>query len=148
MQYGLQRVGGFTLIELLVVIAIIGILSSIVLSSLNTARNKSADAAIKADLNNARSQAELFYYANNNSYNGGGASTDVCQAPAVSGVNSIAGMKAAAQNAGSAAVVCNSNANAWAMSAQLKVNTSQYWCVDSTATATVKAAGIGAATNC
>src|SRR5665648_500452 len=52
---------GFTLIELLVVIAIIGILSAVVLASLNTARTKGQDAAIKSNLDSARVQAELFY---------------------------------------------------------------------------------------
>ena len=59
---------GFTLIELLVVIAIIGILSSIVLASLSSARSKGTDAAITSTLSNMRAQAELYYANNNNSY--------------------------------------------------------------------------------
>ena len=52
---------GFTLIELLVVVAIIGILASVVLASLNTARAKGANASIKANLSNVRAQAEIVY---------------------------------------------------------------------------------------
>lgn len=56
----LQR--GFTLIELLVVMAIIGLLSSIIIASLNTSRSKGADAAIKEQLHALAQQAEIYYY--------------------------------------------------------------------------------------
>ena len=52
---------GFTLIELLVVVAIIGILSSIVLASLNSARVKGADAARISDVKSLETAMELFY---------------------------------------------------------------------------------------
>ncbi len=55
---------GFTLIELLVVIAIIGILSSVVLASMNTARKKARDARRQADLKSLQLALESYYDTN------------------------------------------------------------------------------------
>jgi prepilin-type N-terminal cleavage/methylation domain-containing protein len=52
---------GFTLIELLVVITIIGILSAIVLASLNTARAKARDALRAEDMHSIASALEMYY---------------------------------------------------------------------------------------
>ncbi|MFA5838896.1 MAG: prepilin-type N-terminal cleavage/methylation domain-containing protein [Candidatus Paceibacterota bacterium] len=57
---------GFTLIELLVVIAIIGILSSVVLASLNSARQKSRDARRIADIKQVQLALELYFDSNAN----------------------------------------------------------------------------------
>lgn len=62
---------GFTLIELLVVIAIIGILSSVVLASLNSAREKGRDARRISDLKQLQLALELCYDAGNACTGGG-----------------------------------------------------------------------------
>jgi prepilin-type N-terminal cleavage/methylation domain-containing protein len=52
---------GFTLIELLVVIAIIGVLSSVVLASLDQARKESRDARRLMDFKQLKIAFELYY---------------------------------------------------------------------------------------
>lgn len=150
---------GFTLIELLVVIAIIGILASVVLSSLNRARDKGKDAAIFAQLSNMRSQAEL-YFATNGNYgtgytdllmdtNPGGVditpttTTTLCDtayttSPAgifTTGASSggLAGIVAGACTSGATSILASVNADPaekWALMAT-GVTPSTYFCVDS-----------------
>ena len=64
-----KRERGFTLIELLVVIAIIGILATIVLISLNTARQKARDTRRISDLRQVALALEM-YYDDNGAYPG------------------------------------------------------------------------------
>jgi prepilin-type N-terminal cleavage/methylation domain-containing protein len=52
---------GFTLIELLVVIAIIGLLSSVIMGSIASARQKAEDAHIKAELGQIHILLEQYY---------------------------------------------------------------------------------------
>lgn len=130
---------GFTLIELLVVIAIIGILSSVVLASLNTARGKGADAAAKSNLNNMRAQAELSY--DNNS----GVYTNVCtDASVIKALTSARTAEGAAvwsttsDNASSGGCVSSSGAYVvWVLLAKGS-NPTDHWCVDNNGTSIQK----------
>ena len=142
-----NRFRGFTLIELLVVIAIIGILSAVVLASLNTARSKGNDAAIQSDLSTIHTQAEIYYGGTgNNSYGtagtscasgGGNLFDDTTIIQAITALGNLSG-----------AVACNNSATAYAVSAQLTSDTSTYWCIDSTGFAGKRSSVLGTATVC
>lgn len=116
-----MKQSGFTLIELLVVIAIIGILASVVLSSLTTARDKGSDAAISLTIKNMQTEAEL-YYDTNLSY------VDMCSASVIQAALTKAGVLN-----GGGAVTCVDGGDVpgfWAIEAQLVSSVTDYFCID------------------
>lgn len=137
---------GFTLIELLVVIAIIGILASVVIMALVSARAKSADAAIKATLGDFRTQAQNYYNSNNNYGTPGGAifGTSVVACSTVGTVfdplatlsiyPAILSSEKLSDSSATWVATCamTSTGDAWAVSVPLKTDNTKSWCVDST----------------
>ncbi len=135
---------GFTLIELLVVIAIIGILSAVVLASLNTARSKGADASIKSNLHTIQTQAELYYDSNSNVYHTGGVASTLCTAAGIGGMftdttikNAITGASTAFGGTAYANSACAlGTGTSYAVAHKLKSPTTVTWfCADSTGVA-------------
>ncbi|MFA5936779.1 MAG: prepilin-type N-terminal cleavage/methylation domain-containing protein [Candidatus Paceibacterota bacterium] len=141
--------GGFTLIELLVVVAIIGILASVVLASLNNARSKGNDAAVKSNLAGIRGQAEILY----TTYGGYGVDTSptafalgACAqtADTLFANANIWGQVNTAKNAGSGLASCMSTVTgggSWAVGIQMKQDTTKAWCVDSSGTSKIETIG-------
>jgi prepilin-type N-terminal cleavage/methylation domain-containing protein len=124
---------GFTLIELLVVIAIIALLASIVLVSLNSARTRSKDARILADVQQIRVDAESAFngtdytaalIANTLTWDG---STN-CSGIVNMGNRALL-CTDALNNNGKVAVVTNANAKTYTVLGLL--SSGKYICVDS-----------------
>jgi prepilin-type N-terminal cleavage/methylation domain-containing protein len=143
---------GFTLIELLVVIAIIGILSSVVLASLNTARSKGTDAKIQSEIRSIQVNAEIYYDNNGNTYG-----------TAQSGCALTAGtLWGSATNPNITQIIndlqavhptynlaCNSSATAYAIQHQLTSPTATtYFCADSTGKVGTSSTALVALTAC
>jgi prepilin-type N-terminal cleavage/methylation domain-containing protein len=133
---------GFTLIELLVVMAIIASLTSVVLVSMRSARNKGGNTAVKANLTGIRSQGEIVYSDNGQSYN------TVCSDPNV--ITAINSALIAGGDAGTVATRCNNSSTEWAANVLLKTpeGMNNYWCVDSSGKSKGEPVELSGATTC
>jgi len=113
---------GIIIAAILPVIAMVGILSSVVLASLNVARQKSQDMQIIANISQMRVMVEVYYIENNNSYS----NADNCY----SGIFSSQNMQQIVSDMAGKNLTCYAEGSSYAISAKLK-ESDQNYCVDS-----------------
>ena len=117
---------GFTLIEILITITIIGILASVIFTSLNTARDKGTDASVKSNLHNLKAEAGIYLDDNRTYLNICANDQKFLEAMggaqiAVSGVVTLGGLGDGE---------CVDGSNEWAAWVNLKFDVTSAWCVD------------------
>ena len=129
-------VRGFTIMELLVVIAIIGILASVVLVSVTTARGGANDAKVKEQLISLRTQADIVYTRYSSKYGSADPATVDCPATAnsLTGDATVANLLSTMPTNTLKKCAVSGTQSAYAVAAQLSATgtTGDYWCVDST----------------
>jgi prepilin-type N-terminal cleavage/methylation domain-containing protein len=113
---------GFTFVELLITIAIIGILSVVVLGSLNDARQEGVGAKVKSELVLITKRAKIEE-AQSLTFD------VVCGSNGFATSTEVARIITSIERFSPEPIACNSDTSAFALSAA--TGSSTYWCVDS-----------------
>jgi prepilin-type N-terminal cleavage/methylation domain-containing protein len=131
---------GFTLIELLVVIAIIGLLASIVLTSLSSAKGKGGDAKVQTQLKQLYTQIEKDYSS--------GYGTSFTGANTLTNSGAYAAMQTSLTGVGSTITVVTSGTpvSAYALYGKLVTDPTKYYCIDSNGAVSTAAPGANSVT--
>lgn len=120
--------------ELMVVIAIIGLLVSIVTVSIRSSRSKGNDTGVKRGLSELQKQAEIFFYANDNSYSGICTDSKVsAQLSNTARVNKISTIQNNGTYGAWDKATCHDSVKEWAVEVPLAESSDiapLVWCVD------------------
>lgn len=127
MKLNLKNNSGFTLIELLMVVVIIGILASIVVAVLNSAKGDANDAAIKSEMSSLKTQSELIHSTDGDFDAVCGSNEEDQDANIIQLIEKIDELN------GAGSFDCNSDDNTFAFTADLLVN--GVLCLDNTESA-------------